>query len=319
MKKLIPRKIRKRFVPKGEGGLDTKNLTWEDKLYAINHSAYINNDGTIRYIYNKDYLYDTNPYAIFSEEYPLEKSINSAYDSYIKDNPYRVVAAIDNSKLPSQYQGLTPNEKLKLIQKFRPYIDLDKYSHYRDVDGVYVLTSAPLFGDNQFISESEIPMYLSNADRLNYALNYLINSNDWAIPESSIDPYWTEYNIGNKVTLDTWRPVIDDPSMFIGHSELRTPYGRVTKHMSDPDYSILYNNCSDATRRVLQALHGEALYPGLFTTPGDVRDFALEHGWTSTKRRPNDRNRLTYTMTPLQDAYLREYIWNAAKNGREDF
>lgn len=311
--KLIPRKIRK-----GEDGLNTNELTWKDKLYAINHSAYINSDGTISYTY-KNYLYDTNPDAIFNEEYPLEKSVNIAYNNYIKDNPYKVIAAIDNSKLPSQYQKLTPNEKLKLIQKFRPYENLDEYRYYRDVDGVQVNTSTPLFKNEQFIPESEISMYLSNEDRLNYALNYLINSNDWVIPESSIDPYWTEYNVGNKLILNTWRPVIDDPNMFIGHSELRTPYGTITKHLYDPDYSIFYNNCSDATRRVLQAIHRKALYPGLFTTPGDVRGFALEHGWTPTKRRPKDHNRLTYTMTPLQDAYLREYMWNAAKNGREDF
>lgn len=47
--------------------------------------------------------------------------------------------------------------------------------------------------------------------------------------------------------------------------------------MLDADYNLLTNNCSDATREVLEEISGKKLNPFLFTTPGDVRDFFKEN------------------------------------------
>ena len=42
------------------------------------------------------------------------------------------------------------------------------------------------------------------------------------------------------------------------------------------DYNLFTNNCSDATREALEKTFNKKVNPFLFTTPGDVQDFALE-------------------------------------------
>ena len=77
---------------------------------------------------------------------------------------------------------------------------------------------------------------------------------------------------------------------FIGHSSLVSPatefynagpfagagknFINITKRMEDPDYDLIKNNCSNATRDALEQISGKSINPFLFTTPGDVKDFA---------------------------------------------
>lgn len=67
----------------------------------------------------------------------------------------------------------------------------------------------------------------------------------------------------------------------IGHSTLIVPTSdrkafRISKGTHNPDYNLLCNNCSDATREALEIAFNRKMNPFLFTTPGDVRDFAIE-------------------------------------------
>lgn len=50
----------------------------------------------------------------------------------------------------------------------------------------------------------------------------------------------------------------------------------VNKGGHDKDYNLVTNNCSDATRCALEKAFDKKINPFLFTTPGDVRDFALD-------------------------------------------
>ena len=48
--------------------------------------------------------------------------------------------------------------------------------------------------------------------------------------------------------------------------------------LSDYDYNLVTNNCSNETRRMLEAVFNKKADVTGFTTPGDVRDFAIDNG-----------------------------------------
>lgn len=100
-----------------------------------------------------------------------------------------------------------------------------------------------------------------------------------------------KYQEGNKlldeyskyVILDTYYPFVSKYP-FTGHSKLRItgskndkyrPYD-VDKGEKHKNYNLVTNNCSDATRCALEKTFNKKINPFLFTTPGDVQDFALE-------------------------------------------
>lgn len=92
--------------------------------------------------------------------------------------------------------------------------------------------------------------------------------------------------------LDTYYPFISNYP-YTGHSSLNitdTIDGHklnrpITKRFRDKGYNLLTNNCSNATREALEKTFNQKLNPFLFTTPGDVQDFALEklHGVPEVK------------------------------------
>lgn len=77
----------------------------------------------------------------------------------------------------------------------------------------------------------------------------------------------TDYPLGHP-----YYDIKKDP--IIGHSQL----GLITGHFDDDDYNIVTNNCSNETGNCLAYIFGKDYNPLLFSTPGDVRDFALENG-----------------------------------------
>lgn len=94
------------------------------------------------------------------------------------------------------------------------------------------------------------------------------------------------------LTLNTYYPIESSLYPFTGHSSLTIPSsfakdidgnnqfvykgGTISKTGRDKDYNLITNNCSDATRECLESVFNKKLNPFLFTTPGDVRDFAIE-------------------------------------------
>lgn len=83
--------------------------------------------------------------------------------------------------------------------------------------------------------------------------------------------------------LETYYPIVhpyynskfDSPYKWTGHSAIS---GIVSKDSDEDDYNLVTNNCSDATREYLEAIFNKKLDYNFFTTPGDVRDFALQNG-----------------------------------------
>lgn len=88
--------------------------------------------------------------------------------------------------------------------------------------------------------------------------------------------------------LDTYYPVINKQYPYTGHSSLtildkdngKYRHYTLDKSSKSKDYNLFTNNCSDATRCALEKAFNKKINPFLFTTPGDVQDFALEelHG-----------------------------------------
>lgn len=96
---------------------------------------------------------------------------------------------------------------------------------------------------------------------------------------------------------------IDENFKWTGHSVIRGgAYG--TKTFSDDDYNLAFNNCSDETRRMLEAAFGKSSGVIGFTTPGDVRDFAIENGGTALDKQ---QRVISIPMNKERYARLRKY------------
>lgn len=93
----------------------------------------------------------------------------------------------------------------------------------------------------------------------------------------------------NYIKLNTYYPIYSESYPLTGHSSLslkglterhdgKASYETrsVNKDMTDNNYNLIFNNCSDATRCALEKTFNKKINPVLFTTPGDVQDFALD-------------------------------------------
>lgn len=106
------------------------------------------------------------------------------------------------------------------------------------------------------------------------------------LPEFTVTKINTKnplYNRSKYIALYTYYPIV---SMYpyTGHSRLKmTDIDKDGYHIYDinktqkhKDYNLITNNCSDATRDALEKTFNKKSNPLLFTTPGDVQDFALK-------------------------------------------
>lgn len=112
-------------------------------------------------------------------------------------------------------------------------------------------------------------------------------------PSGPITRYETLPNIEvigyRPIQIKTYKPLHKDYP-FTGHSSVDIPidedeYGNlygisVDKTSKSKDYNLVTNNCADATLGALNYIFGTNEKPYLFTTPGDVRDYAIKklHG-----------------------------------------
>lgn len=91
----------------------------------------------------------------------------------------------------------------------------------------------------------------------------------------------------NTIYLETYKPLNAKylPGHSILHMSSENPTlnsAHVTGRFKNADYNFITNNCSDATRKVLESAFRETIDPFLFTTPGDTRDFFIKHGAIKT-------------------------------------
>ena len=100
-------------------------------------------------------------------------------------------------------------------------------------------------------------------------------------------PFVSEYPFTGHSTLDipidrnTWE---NYPGNLLLSRQITSdrisPYLTIDKDSSADDYNLITNNCADATLNYLNKAFGTNESPNLFTTPGDVRDYAINqlHG-----------------------------------------
>lgn len=133
------------------------------------------------------------------------------------------------------------------------------------------------------------------------------------LPEVTIGPRKNLY-----LQLDTYYPFVSKYK-YTGHSQL----GRVNKSGKSNDYNLLTNNCANATKRCLEYIFNKQDKNFLFTTPGDVRDFAIDklHGIripkgytynqeTDQLKKDNEKGKesILIPVTPKQMKLYRQYI-----------
>lgn len=116
----------------------------------------------------------------------------------------------------------------------------------------------------------------SSDDLINYhyqkALGEVQNGDaiHFDLPEVVVNAY-------SPLKLYTYYPL---SKYMIGHSSLQSLDNRKTINttMKTPGYNLITNNCSDDTGKCLEQIFGKSMDVIGFTTPGDVKDFALENG-----------------------------------------
>lgn len=120
----------------------------------------------------------------------------------------------------------------------------------------------------QGFPEQDAYEYL-NAEFNKYPDSYNVYAGQ--LPEVTVTP---DKGARNDVVLTTYYPGVSE-YWATGHSRLDTPGGNTIDVMSDdPEYNLVLNNCSDATRQALEQATGRKINPLFFTTPGDVKSFA---------------------------------------------
>ena len=90
-------------------------------------------------------------------------------------------------------------------------------------------------------------------------------------PVVSKYPYTGHSELEVPIDTATWNTYKED-SVF---RERISPYLTINKGGSSRDYNLLTNNCADATLSYLNSAFNTKENPILFTTPGDVRDYAI--------------------------------------------
>ena len=88
------------------------------------------------------------------------------------------------------------------------------------------------------------------------------------------------------LTLQTFYPITSKQYPWTGHSQLKVvkkenniggPGFTMSLGSENKGYNLITNNCSDYTRKGLEAITGKKVNPWFFTTPGDVQDFFINN------------------------------------------
>lgn len=90
-------------------------------------------------------------------------------------------------------------------------------------------------------------------------------------PVVSKYPYTGHSELEVPIDTATWNTYKED-SVF---GERTSPYLTINKGGSSKDYNLITNNCADATLSFLNNAFNTKENPLFFTTPGDVRDYAI--------------------------------------------
>lgn len=160
---------------------------------------------------------------------------------------------------------LSRERKIDVLKQF--YHKADLFSDKEDIEPIF---SHMIFND---INSDEI---------VNWYYDYFTNNPDYIYSPLGKGPTIIGYK---PLRLNTKYPMVhiwydsnkDKGFQWTGHSSI-TGGAHGTKTFNDYDYNLVTNNCSNETRRMLEAVFNKEADVTGFTTPGDVRDFAIDNG-----------------------------------------
>lgn len=246
------------------------------------------------------------------------------------------------SLLGETIQNLFPSEEAELIEDLR--VKMDKQN--KQLTGQ---EDIPKYdeGTGKVIDSVDLRKVVDNQnknayDRINYLKSLTSDKEDQKRLIDS-EKEWIEMNLtGNKgiyainagqlpelmvtptpiyATLRTEYPVINENTPWTGHSSLFLDDGGayVSVGGKDKNYNLFLNNCSNATKRVLERTFGKEYPTTLFTTPGDVLDFAVDE--LNAKEVPTTKRGVRehkIKLTPEQSKQLKyeAYVENQNFNNR---
>ena len=170
---------------------------------------------------------------------------------------------------------------------------------------------------NQFKDKQERDAYLDYEKKYVFDKLTQQSSTGWGVavdagelPEIVISPSKQHY-----LYLETEYPFINPDTPYTGHSTLYSDSGSFNVSTSGryPNYNLFTNNCSNSTCRVLERTFDKKNNTLLFTTPGDVKDFAkdqlnaieIESGQRGTKL-----HKIPVTLDQLRKARYEAYNEN---------
>lgn len=180
---------------------------------------------------------------------------------------------------------------MNVIEKFRKYRKKKfqlggTLSRERKIDVLKQLYhKADLFSDNEDIEPLFSSMSfndINSDENVNWYYDYFTNNPDYIYSPLGKGPTIIGYK---PLRLNTKYPMVhiwydsnkDKGFQWTGHSSI-TGGAHGTKTFNDYDYNLVTNNCSNETRRMLEAVFNKEADVTGFTTPGDVRDFAIDNG-----------------------------------------
>lgn len=123
------------------------------------------------------------------------------------------------------------------------------------------------------------------------------------------------------LTLQTFYPITSEQYPLTGHSQLKVvkkenniggPGFTMSLGFDNKGYNLITNNCSDYTRKGLEAITGKKLNPWFFTTPGDVQDFFINN--FNVVKKPSWPGSDTYWTTISENEYEKlQNVYNEQK------
>lgn len=124
------------------------------------------------------------------------------------------------------------------------------------------------------------------------------------------------------LSLQTHYPIVSrylpGHSVLFGCNDNTGDHFVISKRPNDPGYNFVTNNCSDDTRKALEAATGNMIRPFLFTTPGDVQDFFRQQYPDFKERKSrNGVKTLTANVSPIEFSRAKEIADSLSDINRE--
>lgn len=124
------------------------------------------------------------------------------------------------------------------------------------------------------------------------------------------------------LSLQTHYPIVSrylpGHSVLLGNNENTGDHFIISKRPNNPGYNFVTNNCSDDTRKALEAATGNMIRPFLFTTPGDVQDFFRQQYPDFKERKSrNGVKTLTANVSPIEFSRAKEIADSLSDINRE--